>query len=278
MKTMNRAGAWLVLTCAAFFGTGCAEIQALFDPLLTASTISVEEEIEVGKELKKQVEEGATLVEDAFVVDYVKGVGEIVLANSPFELPVPVEFAVVQDDSINAFAIPGGYIYVHTGLIDAAEDEAELAGVMAHELGHVIWRHGAKQLSRAMTAQMVQQVLLGEDAGAGAQLLGQLLATGTLTSYSREAEFQADDVAVPTLRSAEYDPAAIITFFQTLNEASGSTGGMAAWFASHPPTPERIARAESMISGLESPGPSHRPINELRKVQARLQEIGTSSP
>lgn len=278
MRTIRRTGAWFALVGVAFFGTGCAEIQALLDPVLTMSTITVDEEIELGNELKRQVEEGVTLVEDAFVVDYVKGVGEIVLANSPYEPPVPVEFSVVQDESINAFAIPGGHVYVHTGLIDAAEDEAELAGVMAHELGHVIWRHGAKQLSRAMTAQMVQQVVLGEEASAGAQLLGQLLAAGTLTSYSRDAEFEADDVAVPTLRSAEYDPAAIVTFFQTLNEASGSTSGMAAWFASHPPTPERIARAESMISNLESPGPSHRPINQLRKVQARLQEIGPTSP
>lgn len=255
--------------------TGCE----VFNEILTTGRMSVEEEIKFGERVEEEVEKDLTFVNDPIVVNYVRKIGNIVVANSPKQSRIPPSWYVVRDNEINAFAIPGGNIYVHTGLIDAADDEAELASVLAHELGHVIYRHGADNVARAMNASMLQQLILGQDAGEVSRLIGGLVAQGVLTDYSRQDELEADSIAVPTLYHAGYDPNGLISFFETLQERYGTgPGGPAVFFSTHPPTTERINQVRADIAALPPKDPLLRPINDLRKVQGRLRELGITEP
>jgi predicted Zn-dependent protease len=126
-----------------------------------------------------------------------------------------------------------------------------------------------------MNASMLQQLILGQEGGQVASIVGGLVAQGVLTNYSRQAEREADSIAVPTLYHAGYDPNGMISFFETLTERYGEGGGtMIALFASHPPTAERIEQVRAEIKALPPKEPLLRPINELRKVQVRLRELG----
>lgn len=258
--------ALLGMTIAAV--AGCAAIDSAFTPLFM---MSADEEIAFGEKAREQIEKDLVFVTDARVVDYVLKIGATVVANAPEQAIVPVRFHVIQDDAINAFAIPGGDIYVHTGLIVAADDEAELASVMAHELGHVVYRHGAKHVSRATGVGVIQSVLLGEDAAAASELVTQVVGQGVMFHYGREDELQADSIAIPTLANAGYDPEAMVTFFQKLIDTYGDGGGgIVSLFASHPPTSQRIIDARALIRRLPAGGQRLRPVTDLRRVQAAL--------
>lgn len=272
-RVATRLGWTIQIMGIAWLAMGCQ----VFDSVLTASTMSPAEEMEFGKKVQVEVEKDITFVNDPIIVNYIRKIGQIVVANSPIQSELPARFFVIKNKEINAFAIPGGNIYVHTGLIDAADDEAELASVLAHEYGHVVHRHGAQNVSRAMTAGMLQQLVLGQDSGEVTKAVGGLISQGVLTNYSRQAELEADAIAVPTLYHAGYDPNGMISFFQTLTERYGdSGGGVVSLFASHPPTTERINHVREDIANLPPKEPLLRPINDLRKVQVRLRELGLS--
>lgn len=274
-RELFRLALSISLMAAAVLTTGCE----VFNEVLTTGRMSVEEEIQFGKKVEAEVEKDLTFVNDPIVVNYIRKIGKIVVANAPQQSKIPPSFFVIRNEEINAFAIPGGNIYVHTGLIDAADDEAELASVLAHEFGHVVYRHGADNVARAMNASMLQQLVLGQNAGQFSQVIGGLVAQGVLTDYSREDELEADSIAVPTLYYAGYDPGGIISFFETLTERYGEGGrGPVAFFATHPPTGERISKVKQDIAALPPKEPLLRPINDLRKVQGRLRELGITAP
>ena len=261
----------LILVPAILALNGCALLGDAFNflPLMTP-----EEEIAFGERVREQVEKDLTLVDDATVVDYVRKVGNIVVSNSPRGAVVPTEFFVIANDEINAFAIPGGRIYVHTGLINASNDEAELASVLAHEFGHVVYRHSAEQMRQAMGLQLFQDVLLGEEPSEFVTMIAGISSQGGLNYFSREDELEADSIAVPTLYNAGYDPTAIVTFFEKLKEKYGETSGALTFLASHPPTTERINQVAARINALPPKEELYRPITELRRVQARLDQLG----
>ena len=244
---------------------GCAQFDAVSTSLFM---MPVDQEIQLGNEFEQQIAKEMTLVSDPQVVSYVRKVGNRVAAGAPLGEIQP-EFFVVQNDEINAFAVPGGAVYVQTGLIKAAADEAELAGVMAHELGHVVHRHGAKQVSRQTGLQMIEQVLVGEG-GQAAQLASSLLKQGVLFDYSREDERQADQVAVTTLYKAGYDPMGVRDFFNKLLETYGDNQSVVgSFFASHPPTSERVQNVTAMVQALPQ-RQYERPTSELKRIQGRL--------
>lgn len=278
-RRLVRVFFFLPFTAVIGLTAGCQQLSSAVDTVLTAGTMSPEQEVQFGQQVAQEIEKDLEFVNDAAIQNYVQQIGQKVVANSPHQPAVPVQFRVIRDDSINAFAIPGGNIYVNTGLIYAAEDEAELASVLAHELGHVVYRHGAQQVSRATTAGVIQQVILGQESAAASQLLSEIAAQGTILKYGREAELEADAIAIPTLYGAKYDPSALVSFFQTLQEEYGSGGGQITFFASHPATQERIDRAQQNISAL--PGEARelpRPVNELRQIQSRIQQLGLAPP
>ena len=165
--------------------------------------------------------------------------------------------ATVIDDpkQVNAFAIPGGYVYVYSGLLKAADNEAELAGVMAHEIGHVVGRHSANQLAAQYGIELLTQLALGEEAGKLGEMAAGLAGAGTLARFSRDDEREADEYGFKYMAACGYDPRALLAFFTKLNQLEKSRpSDLEKLFASHPPTPERIERIERMIAKAEVSG------------------------
>jgi predicted Zn-dependent protease len=237
-------------------------------------TLSTEEEKKLGQQAQREVREHFVMMRDRVVVNYVRDVGRrMVEASDPsaFEF----RFYVVEDEEINAFALPGGAIYVHTGTIAKAADAAELAGVLAHEIGHVTARHVAQLYRRqrntgvaAQVAALAVGILTGNPYLYNAAGLGASVAATAYTSqFGREAERQADALAVEAMIRAGYDPNALGSFFRTLMEES-RTGGLKApeFLRSHPATEERIANVTALIR-------SHPPFQATRRDDGGRFEI-----
>lgn len=250
MRIFLRSGALLTLTttlaaCAINPVTGQREL----------ALISEQQEIEMGREASQQVEQEIGLVEDADLQGYVSGIG-LELARDSERPDLPWHFAVVDDASPNAFALPGGFIYVTRGLMDLMGSEAQLAAVLGHEIGHVTARHSVSQLSRAQLAQLglgVGMILVpelqqyGQVAGAGLQLI--------FLKYGRDDERQADELGFGYALQAGYDVREMARVFQSLDRAAELAGASAlpTWLSSHPNPPERIETVERRVDALDRP-------------------------
>jgi len=214
-------------------------------------TLSVQEEQALGRQMSGEIRRGLVLLPDRVVERYVRDIGaKIVEAAGP--QPFEYHFYVVEDDDINAFAAPAGHIYIHTQTILAARDVSELAGVIAHEIGHVARRHIAQNYNRQRNtgigyraAVLAAAVLGGGAAATAAQLGGGLAAMAYLNSFGREAELEADTFAIETMPRAGYDPNGLVTFFETLQQESG--GGQSDFLSSHPATADRAAAARAQM-------------------------------
>lgn len=230
--------------------------------------VSESEELRLGAELSQEIARQGDLVEDVVVTGYVGDIGRRLVAVST-RPDYPYKFYVLQKEEVNAFAIPGGHMYVQTGLILAAEHEAELAAVMGHELGHAEKRHGTQQLSRHYGISLLTSVLLGKNPSQTEQIVSGLLGNMAIMKYSRDAEREADMVAVHLLYRAGYDPLALADFFRKLKELHDRRPGrLESLFLSHPMTDERIAYVEEEVRRL----PPRRPIWTDNSRFLRIQE------
>ena len=196
--------------------SGCATVGQI-------NLISEEEELQMGARFAAELANELTFIEDPEIVGYVDDLGQS-LARVSRRNHITYTFHVVDTDDVNAFAVPGGYLYVNRGLIEAAESEAELAGVLGHEIGHVVGKHSARQLSQQYGLALLAQLALGEDPGMLAQLTAQIVATGTITNYSRAMESEADAYGVQELYDAGIDPNGLATFFGKLEAMRGGQG------------------------------------------------------
>jgi predicted Zn-dependent protease len=216
--------------------------------------ISVQQERQLGTQVARQARQDLHFVQDRAVVGYVRSIGEdIVQAAGP--QPFTYHFYVVDDPEINAFAAPAGYIYVHTGTILAARDVSELAGVIAHEVGHVARRHIATNYNRQRNTGILYQLGVlaasmfgGGYVGQAASVGGGIAAQAYINNFSREDERDADAFAVGVLPRAGYDPNGLVTFFETIQREAGAGGG---FLSSHPATTERIRNTRAMIRKLD---------------------------
>jgi Zn-dependent protease with chaperone function len=215
---------------------------------------SKEQDIQLGKEGAAEIEKQVNLVDNREVNDYIQSVGRK-LAAAPEADSYPYSFKVVFDESINAFALPGGPTYVHTGLILAAENEAQLAGVLAHEISHVALRHGTNQASKANLIGL--GAMLGGGLIGGGSLSGQLAQLGigfgansVLLKFSRSAERDADVLGVHIMAHAGYNPIEMARFFEKLEAETGRRSGVAEFFSSHPNPGNRMKRVEEEIRYL----------------------------
>jgi predicted Zn-dependent protease len=249
-------------------------VALLLTGSLACATLTIPEERELGQQAERELRREFFFVRDATINRYVSEIGEQVLVAAgpqPFEY----RFFVVEDDEINAFAAPGGAIYVHTGTILAARNVSELAGVIAHEIGHVVHRHVAENYNRQRSTNLLYQLgVVGASFfgfGGLAQVGGGLAAMAVLNSFGRGAEMEADGFAVEHLPAAGYDPSGMVTFFETLQREGGTR--VPAFLSSHPATEDRIAAARAGIAALPPPRGALRVDDRgrLEIIQRRIQ-------
>ncbi|MSO20715.1 MAG: peptidase M48 [Acidobacteria bacterium] len=236
---------------------------------------SIEEEIALGKQLAQQVEQSSQLVQDPVIAEYVNRLGQNVVRNSDAQVPFTIK--VIDSDDVNAFALPGGFFYVNTGLILAAENEAELAGVMAHEIAHVAARHGTKNASKAELANWLSLplIFIGGPIGYGIQSAAGLLIPMKFLQFSRGSEREADYLGLQYLYKSGYDPDAFISFFEKIQaREKNRPGSLSKAFSTHPMTPERIDAAQSEISTVLPSRDEHViTTGEFARIHARLKSL-----
>jgi len=249
MKTMrNTMLLALVVLIAGCATTGPGGERSFF-------IIDTATEIQMGAETDVGIRQEYPVVDDPALAAYIAGIGARVAAHSD-RTDVQYSFTVLESEVVNAFAAPGGYIYITTGLLALADDEAEVACVLAHEAGHVVGRHSVRSIQNAMGIALAAELLLGEQSEAWGQIAG--IGAGLfMMRNSREHEFQADQFAVKYSVAAGYDPAGAVRFFEKLMAMHGSgPGGVAGWLSTHPPTDERISRANTEIGKYDMTGHS----------------------
>ena len=214
---------------------------------------SLEHEIALGKQLAQEVERTSKMIDDPVVTEYVNRVGQNLVRNSDARVPFTIK--VIDSDEVNAFALPGGFFYVNSGLILRAQEESELAGVMAHEISHVVARHGTKQATKGEMMQLatIPLILLGPGgwAGYGIYEALQLAIPLSYLKFSRDAEREADFLGIQYMYKAGYDPNSYVTFFERIQaDEKRRPGTIPKFFSTHPPTPERIADAQKEIARI----------------------------
>jgi predicted Zn-dependent protease len=226
--------------------------------------ISIEEEWQLGAQLSQEIARQVKFNNDPTLNAYVRDMGQKIVAQSgaPFN-QLPWNFHVVQDDTINAFAIPGGHVYVHTGLIKNADNAAELAGVLAHEISHVTARHSTEQISRQYGLSILAGLVLGQNPGQLAQIAAQIVAGGALARFSREAEEEADKLGIQAMAAAGYNPIGMATMFEELLEhRQGQPGRVEQFFSTHPLTEDRLRTAQQRATQIGNRGVLNEPAFE----------------
>jgi len=214
---------------------------------------SLEREIALGKQLAQEVERSSKLIDDPVVTEYVNRVGQNLVRNSDARVPFTIK--VIDSDEVNAFALPGGFFYVNSGLILRAQEESELAGVMAHEISHVCARHGTKNATKGELMQLatIPLILLGPGGWAGYGIYQgvNLAIPVTYLKFSRDAEREADYLGIQYMYKTGYDPNSYITFFERIQaDDKRRPGSIPKVFSTHPPTPERIENTQKEIARI----------------------------
>ena len=236
---------------------------------------SLEKEIAVGKKYAQDIERQAKMVEDPVISEYVNRVGQNLVRNSDVKIPVSIK--VIDSDEVNAFALPGGFFYVNAGLIMKAETEAELAGVMAHEIAHIAARHGTRQATRGQIVNFasIPLIFMGGWAGYGIRQGASILIPMGFLKFSRGFEREADLLGLQYMYKAGYDPTAFVDFFEKLQAAEKrKPGTMAKIFSSHPPTGGRIEKAQENIQEILDSKPEYVvTTSEFNDVRSRLMAM-----
>src|SRR5947209_3243175 len=236
---------------------------------------SLEGEIRMGKEYAQQVEASVKLVQDPMVTEYMNRIGQNLVRNSDAQVPFTIK--VIDSDEVNAFALPGGFFYVNSGLILAADEEAELAGVMAHEIAHVCARHATRQMTRAQWANIgtIPLIFVGGGVGYAAYEAAGLGLPLTFMKFSRNFESEADYLGLQYMYKTGYDPNAFINFFEKIQaREKKKPGTLAKAFASHPQTPDRIEKSQEEINQVLPARPQYLiSTSEFDDVKSRLAQI-----
>jgi beta-barrel assembly-enhancing protease len=242
--------------------------------------VSLDKEIAMGRQLAGEVERQVKLIDDPTINEYVNRVGQNIVRNSDAKVPFTIK--VVESDEINAFALPGGFFYVNSGLILAADEEAELAGVMAHEIGHVAARHGTEQYSKGelINFASIPLIFMGGIGGyAIRSAAGFLIPVGFL-QFSRKDEAEADYLGLQYMYKTGYDPTATVSFFEKLQaKESAKPGSVSKMFSTHPPTGDRI---EADKKNIELILPSREQYvvttSEFNRVKMQLAQLENRRP
>jgi len=215
-----------------------------------ASSISLDQEWQLGNQMAAQVAQQVRLVNDPQALAYVRMVGERIHAATPLA-DRPFDFEIVQDPSVNAFSIPGGHVYINTGLIAQADKADMLAGVMAHEISHVVARHVLKQVEQQQEISTIGSILLGQNPSVLSQIVASVVAGGAEAHFSRADEKQADDMGLDFMTRAGYDPHGMLDMFRKLLALDqGGNSTVARFFQDHPGTQDRINDIQGRIARM----------------------------
>jgi Zn-dependent protease with chaperone function len=268
----------LVLMIAAFMTVAVANAQTKFKPGF--NLFSAEQDAEIGRQSAAEAERQLPILSDREVESYVSAIGQKLAAQAAGPR-FNYQFRVVNASDINAFALPGGYVYIQRGVIDAARNEGELAGVLAHEIAHVALRHGTHQASKAYAAQAGLSILggllgrkTGENTANIVNAIGGFGLNALFLKFTRELETQSDVRGAQILAASGYSPVDMIGFFQTL--ARVDTSRKTTWLSHHPAPPDRIARIEREAKLLNVSDRPTQNVAELNRVQARMRSFGAA--
>jgi predicted Zn-dependent protease len=236
---------------------------------------TLEGEIRMGKEYAQQVEASVKLIQDPVITEYVNRIGQNLVRNSDAQVPFTIK--VIDADDINAFALPGGFFYVNSGLILAADEEAELAGVMAHEIAHVAARHATRQMTRSQWANIgtIPLIFMGGGIGYAVRSAAGIGLPMTFLTFQRGFEAEADYLGLQYMYKTGYDPQAFINFFEKVQaQEKKKPGTLAKAFSTHPQTPDRISKSQEEISQILPARPQYLvTTSEFDDVKARLAAI-----
>jgi len=244
---------------------------ALATPTAAAiNLISVQDEIKLGQEAQREVRRQVPVVGGS-VGPYVGGIGRQLAAHAAGPR-YPYSFSVANYREINAFSLPGGPVWVHRGAIQAAQNESQLAGIVAHEIAHIARRHAAQQISKGIVANGLLNLLgavLGSGHGARAAEVGaSVLANGYLLKFSRDDEREADAVGVQIMRRAGWDARGMLEFMEILRAKEGRDPGVAIFLSTHPAPADRVARLRSIVGGG-----GRRDTDAFRRIRAELARM-----
>ena len=233
--------------------------------LSACGSVSTQQEVDMGAQEAQQVQAQLPMVNDAQINNYVNSLGNRIAKLTSRGNELNWQFAVVNSEEVNAFALPGGYIYVNRGVLERASNMSELAGVLGHEIQHVVKRHTVKQMEQANNAGIGVNVLcaLTSVCNSGIAQAGiNVAGTAVFAKFSRTDEKQADEGGFDNVLRAGIDPRGMLTFFRKLlaeEQANGGGGATAGWFADHPGTTDRIADIQNKINQV--------PVTQLNRLQ-----------
>ena len=236
---------------------------------------SLEGETQMGKEYAQMIDSSVRLVQDPVVTEYVNRIGQNIVRNSDSKVPFTIK--LIDSGEINAFALPGGFLYVHSGLLLAADEEAEFAGVMAHEVAHVAARHATRQMTRANFANIasIPLIFVGGGVGYAARSAAGIGLPMSFLKFSRGFEEEADYLALQYMYKAGYDPQSFMSFFEKIQaKEKQKPGTLSKVFASHPPIESRVAKTQKQIE-TKLPSSSQYVItrSEFDDVRTRLASL-----
>jgi predicted Zn-dependent protease len=239
---------------------------------------SLEREVAIGRQLAAEVDRSSQIINDPVISEYVNRIAQNLVLHSDSKVPFTIK--VIDSDEVNAFALPGGFLYVNRGLVEAAENEAEVAGVLAHEIAHVAARHGVEQASKGefLNYASIPLIFLGGWGGYIVRQVAGLAVPLTFLKFSRGAEKEADRLGAQYMWASGYDPNALITFFEKLQAKDRKKPGtLAKVFSTHPMTGDRITEVRELIGRFPDRGEYQVSTSEFNEVRSRLLAAGASS-
>jgi beta-barrel assembly-enhancing protease len=236
---------------------------------------SIEKEIALGKQMAQEVERQAKIVDDPIIAEYVNRVGQNLVRNSDAKVPFTIK--VIDSEEINAFALPGGFFFVNTGILLNADNEAEMAGVMGHEIAHVAARHGTRQASAQQTARLatIPLIFMGGWAAYGIYQGMSIAVPMGFLQFSKAYESEADLLGLEYMYKAGYDPTAFVDFFEKVqSQEKRKPGTMSKVFSTHPPTEDRIKHSQDIIQKYLKAKPEYVvSTSEFNDVKLRVQTM-----
>jgi predicted Zn-dependent protease len=235
---------------------------------------SLEKEIALGKQLAQEVERQAKIVDDPIISEYVNRIGQNIVRNSDAKVPFTIK--VIDSDEVNAFALPGGFFFVNTGLILKAGNEAELAGVMAHEIAHVAARHATRQATRGeiINYASIPLIFMGGWTGYAVRQAAGLAVPMGFLKFTRGFEAEADRLGLQYMYNSGYDPTAFVDFFEKIQSLEKKKPGtISKVFSTHPMTDDRIKSAQKGIQELQAKPEYVITTSEFNEMHARVERL-----